>query len=482
VSEAIAGLVFWAVAAALAALAWRRPGVALVTSLVTSAATTAIALSLAEAAGRHGPGGVTVKVFVVTLVAIYLYGPRQGREEWAYSVAKWLLFVLVPAFLIALSLGFGWVFLPAWLAIGTICVVRFLLVGRRAKVHYVVSTLSACMRQHLPLVAGLQAAALGRSDGRADTLRHIASALSAGMPLSDAIRRGYPWCDGEVIATIQAAERLDQVPLALSRLEADLVVRQAQRLHLRGCSLWYPFIVVLVVWSIVSFLCVFVVPAFKKILRDGGLALSQPMQSLVSLTNLASLWVGPAVLLALVAGPLAIYLLFRPRRAGQFQFWAWVGDQVRWRLPIGRWFERNASMLQAVEVLRMSLTAGRTVDESIAATITLDVNCCFRRRLMRWLDRVRAGETPAPAARAAGLGPSLAWAMDAHVNPNNAPAALEALESICRDGYSYRTRLLRFITWPLMVVAVGGLVGWVAYAVYGAMADIIRSAMPATLP
>ena len=87
---------------------------------------------------------------------------------------------------------------------------------------------------------------------------------------------------------------------------------------------------------------------------------------------------------------------------------------------------------------------------------------------------VRRGEDVANAARASGLGRSLAWAFDGAANPGNTPAALETLESLCRNDYSYRINLARFIGWPTAVVAIALVVGYVVYALFLPMIHMTR--------
>jgi type II secretory pathway component PulF len=104
------------------------------------------------------------------------------------------------------------------------------------------------------------------------------------------------------------------------------------------------------------------------------------------------------------------------------------------------------------------------VNEAIAATLQLDVNLHFRRRLKRWLTQVEQGEAIGTAARRCGLGSPLAWAFDS--DTGNAPAVLEMLESFYRSNYSYRVNMLRFILWPCGIIALGCVVGFIVYALF----------------
>ena len=142
---------------------------------------------------------------------------------------------------------------------------------------------------------------------------------------------------------------------------------------------------------------------------------------------------------------------------------------------MSRWFERNRSLVQVVELLRLSLNAGCPVNEAIRSTLQLDVNVLFRSRLVCWLRRVERGENIAESARRCGLGSALAWAFEGGAQTGNTPVVLEMLESYYRFNYSYRVNLARFILWPLGIVALGATVGFIVFAVFSPLVAILVS-------
>jgi type II secretory pathway component PulF len=126
-----------------------------------------------------------------------------------------------------------------------------------------------------------------------------------------------------------------------------------------------------------------------------------------------------------------------------------------------------------VEVLRISLNAGCTVNNAVANTINLDVNYFFRKKLQKWLRQIEAGDNIADAARRCGLANSLSWAFAQQENPENTLPVLEMLESVWRSNYSYRVNLARFILLPSTTICLGAMVGFVAYSVFSAIVAIL---------
>jgi len=173
--------------------------------------------------------------------------------------------------------------------------------------------------------------------------------------------------------------------------------------------------------------------------------------------------------------PFSFYIKFRPRRPEDPYLFSLMADRIKWHTPILHWFERNYSIVQAVEMLRLSLNAGCTVNEAIANAIDLDVNCCFRDVLKDWLEAVEAGGNVSEAAQKSKLGSAIAWAFDEKVNQGNTLAILATLESFYRTNYDYRINLTRFIFWPCLVLLMGLIVGFIVVAFFYPGIEIINN-------
>jgi type II secretory pathway component PulF len=171
----------------------------------------------------------------------------------------------------------------------------------------------------------------------------------------------------------------------------------------------------------------------------------------------------------------SIYKKFVLRRPEDPSFLSLIGDRIKWRLPVLHWFERNYSMIQTVEMLRLSLNAGCTVNEAIANTIDLDINTRFRDHIKEWLEKVEAGYNISESAENSELGSALAWAFDDKVNQGNTITILETLEAFYRTNYNYSINIVRFILWPCIVLCIGIIVGTIAVAFFLPSAQIINN-------
>jgi len=466
-----------------AILGYKKPGVALVTMLPV------IILLFYVSAQMEPEEEFTVTVFgpVIffgTLIAVLLSKREVGSEQWPQKCAKWILIACAVLLLLAtagvvfgplgaIGLGFFILFIGAVISYG--------LTSRRMIAAYVISTIGSSIRQNLPLSMALEAAAGGQDDKRARILRKIQKWLVQGYSLSEAIKRGYPRCPAYAVAMIAAAEQINQLPFAIKSIEADMLARTDESRRLRPMHPFYPVVLITFMFFIVWALMQWVIPQFHMVLTEmtEGAKLPAATRFLCWIANFIAYehgWLIGLVfaVIILVIIPVSIYVKFRPRRPDKPYLLSQIGDFIRWHLPVLHWFTRNYSMVQVVELLRLSLNAGCTVNDAIAGTLALDVNNCFRKRLQQWLIKVQRGENIAAAARESKLGSTIGWAFDDKVNQGNTLAILEMLESFYRSNYSYRANLARFIMWPCVTITMGIMVGFIVYSIFGALIAIVN--------
>lgn len=459
-------------------LGYKKPAIALVTSPV-------VALAIFFAGILEDSMAIIIApfIFLGTVMAVSVSKRDPEAERWPQIWAKWILIIFI---FMLLCVILGVIFGPAGV-VGSIffilfisSIIAFFITSRHAISAYILSTIGSSMRQNLPLPMALESAAGGRSDERSIILQRIKKWLVQGYSLSESIKRGYPKCPGHAVAMITAAERIDQLPLAFGAIEADITAKADESRRIRPVHPFYPVIVMCITFLILMSVMKFVIPQFKSVLEEmiGG-ELSVATEVVISIAQFISYDFGGliwwlSVFIILVVVPLAISIRFRSRRPEKPYLLSLIGDYIKWHLPVLHWFEMNYSMVQVVELLRLSLSAGHTVDDTIENTLELDVNNCFRKRLKEWLKRVRRGDNISTAVKESKLGSALAWAFDDQVNQDNTLSILETIESFYRSNYSYYVNLTRFIMWPCLILIMGCIVGFVIYAIFSPSIVVIR--------
>lgn len=465
-------------------LAARAPIVAMLTSLVAAVALFVVSHSQGSVLGISA----SHVLFPATCLMIVLTRGVPDTDNYARTIAKWVL-IIIGCIIVALVSGplllagplgvFGVLFVGLFVGM----IISYLLKSRDSIAVYIVSTIGACMRQNLPLAQALGSTAAGLAGKRPKIVRDIAMYLTQGNSLSTAIRQGYRKCPGCVTSLITAAERIDQVPAAIRSLEDDMTRKTQESATFKPLQPWYPVMLLFFMLSLLTGLTIFVLPRFKSIFESFGASeLPLATRVLEDFQNEFWLMFPLLLLLFLVVVPIWIYVKFRPRRPEAPRFFSIIGDFVKWHLPGLRWFERNYSLLHTVEMLRLSLKAGATIDKAIANTLVLDVNGHFRKRLARWLEKVQQGQDVSVSAADSGLPDAMVWAFDKKLNLNNTPAILETVEEACRLNYNYRANLLKTFLWPWTTILVGALVGFVVLGMFMPLITIIRINTGSVLP
>ena len=166
-------------------------------------------------------------------------------------------------------------------------IIAYGLTSRHATDAYIISTIGSSMRQNLPLPMALESAASGYTDNRSRILNGIQKWLVQGYSLSESIRRGYPTCPGYALAMIAAAERIDQLPLAIHAIEVDMVAKADERRKIRPVHPAYPVILMVFTFFIVLSFMTFVIPTFKAALEEmiEGAKLPAATRFLIEITN-----------------------------------------------------------------------------------------------------------------------------------------------------------------------------------------------------
>ncbi len=430
----------------------------------------------------------------ITIAAIVVLQPKVPYETWPRTCARlilitcaWLLSLLliVPLLLIGPLFPIGYLLLLVFLVL-TAMVIQYKLDSRRSIMLYVVSTIGACIRQNLPLATALEIAARYPKNKRNRIVGGISKWLTQGCSLSEAVKRGYPKCSADIITRIAAAEKINQLPRTICSIEKDLLEKADDTKQIRPVHPMYPAIVLLITAVILLFLMTIIIPVFADVMMDmSGETLPASTIFLMNISDFIldnSLFFILFLVLFLALAAVSTYVRFRPRRPQNPYLLSRISDQVKWRLPLAGWFERNFSLLRAVNLLRVSLNAGCTVNEAIANTLGLDINIVFKKRLSQWLNKVEQGQNISSAALQTGVGKTLAWAFDQNLNRQNTPEILRMIEQSCRHSYNYRINLASSILCPCIIIGLGIVVGFVVYAMFSPMVALTTSLVNTATP
>lgn len=474
-------------------LAWKKPAAALILLLPTTA--WIVFTGLINFEGRIPDEAIVMHVLSIILLPVSIciihWSPSSSRLEtpWYRAVTGAILTIFKYLVILALFVLVFQFFSPILFMLFLVGSYQFAQAQKFGLAVDVISTIGTSTRQSLPLPMALTTAAYGQKKKQARIFNNIAHWLTQGWPLSEALRRGYPKCPSNILASITAAEKMNQLPKAIELLQVDLSEKVNDYKATGPVEPLYPFVVLSILFLMMMGLCIFIVPTFAEVLSDisdGKEGLPAATQSLLNFSSWMIARKGLNALMVFVFVLMVGYMVFhihnRRRRPEKPRFLSRVGDRIKWNTPVLHWFEKTFGNLYFVQSLRVGLLAGYPMNTILKNALGLDVNRCYQKRLEKWLDKIEAGDNIAQSAKACGLDKALCWALDEKVNKGNAPQVLEGLEEVYRNQYNYRKNVLAAATEPLIILCLGLCVGWVVYAMFIAILSTITVTLQYTMP
>ncbi len=402
--------------------------------------------------------------FLVTAMVVY-----------RHNVIMWILIsiFLLPLLLASVLLGpFGILFYSSIIAAW---------ISARNNVEFnVLSAISSSLKQNMPLNIALRQATVGLGGKSSKILNGISDWLSQGYSLSDSLKKVYRRCPGRILSLLETAEDSGQLPRAAMYLERQIYDKQCfgnwRNWNFQDLFM-YPFIIVLVLVSLLLYMAVFILPMLMAMCRDIGGELPQVTLQLLGfikyLFDYSILFYGLWVLILFML----MMRLFYVRRPDNPAFLSRFVDTIKWYCPLLHWFEKTVSYVRILEYLQLAEAGGLTMDKTLANCLKLDVNLHFRRRLQNWHVQVLAGVPVSKAAREVGMSEAFVWAIDGETGPGNVGEALDMLEKNYSANLEYRASLLKEYLAPLVVIICSVMVGFVVYAMFLPMVYLIDATM-----
>ncbi len=298
------------------------------------------------------------------------------------------------------------------------------------------------------------------------TLADVRTDIQAGASLSDALAK-HPKVFSELyVAMIRAGETGGFLEQAMLRVSEQLEAQNSLRRQVRGAMI-YPVVVFTVAIGVVIGMLTFIIPVFAGIFKGFGAKLPELTLIVLKASNfMKGYW-----FVVVIGVPLFIFLFFRWKssRSGR-PIWdrmrlkapAKIGTVVQ-KIGLARWARTLASlttagvpMLEAIDVT--GRTAGNTVIERAMDTVH---------------DSVQSGGTIAKALTAEPVFPALVTNM---VRVGEETGALDTTLAKVADYYEEQVDIavksLTSILEPLMIVLIGGIVGFMILAMYLPMFDV----------
>jgi type IV pilus assembly protein PilC len=294
----------------------------------------------------------------------------------------------------------------------------------------------------------------------AEVLVKVRKDVEAGLSLSDALERHPKTFDPLFVSMTRAGETGGMLETALERVADQLEAADSLRRQVKSAMV-YPIVVLTFAFAVLIGLVVFIVPVFVGVFKQFGGDLPAITKLTVGLSHLMTgYWY------AMIAGTAGAVWAFRKWRSSESGRKQWhrlclripmqIGDIVqkvalaRWSRTLSALVTAGVPILQALEIT--GKTAGNTVvDEAMQAVI----------------ESVKRGGTIAAPLKESPVFPGMVTHM---VGVGEETGALDQMLTKIADFYEDQVasavKSLTSILEPIMLVFVGGIVGFIVISMY----------------
>ena len=304
-------------------------------------------------------------------------------------------------------------------------------------------------------------------------LRSMSEDIEGGSTLSEACSRHPKAFNRLYVNMVAAGETGGVLDVILQRLAEFMEKAEKLKRKIIGAMI-YPAVVVGFSMAIVTGIMIFVIPKFKDIFLDFDVKL--PDVTMVLLKG--SDWVvggKPLPGWIVVPGmPFALYFLFKLIRSSQGGRFA--VDFISLKIPVlGTLIQKN-SISRFTRTLGTLVNAGVPILEALNITKETSGNEVYGRALEKVHDSIREGESFAAPLRAASVVDGLVVNM---IDVGEETGELDKMLLKVADTYEEEVDVavasLVSLLEPIMVVMLGGIVGFIVIALFMPLVQLISS-------
>jgi len=333
--------------------------------------------------------------------------------------------------------------------------------------------LSTLQDAGLPILRSLNILAEQQKPGALKSiLQTMGEDIESGTTLSEACARHPKAFNGLYVNMVAAGETGGVLDVILQRLAEFMEKAQKLKQKIVGAMI-YPVVVVSFALSIVVGIMIFVIPKFKDIFGDFGVALPQVTMILIGTSD----WVvdgRPPGWAVILFGPVIVIVCFkliRSSKGGRF-----VSDMIFTRLPIMGSMLRKSAIARFTRTLGTLINAGVPILEAINITRDTVGNEVYARALDKVHDSIREGESFAGPLRSTKTCDGLVTNMiDVGEETGELDKMLLKIADNYEDEMDTAVASLVSLLEPVMVVCLGGIVGFIVIALFMPLVSLISS-------
>jgi type IV pilus assembly protein PilC len=268
---------------------------------------------------------------------------------------------------------------------------------------------------------------------------------------------------------INAGEAGGVLDIILQRL-ADFMEKAARLKKKVIGAMIYPAVVITIAVVIVTGIMIFVIPSFEEIFADFDVPLPAVTQFLIDLSS----WIAGGGWMVILFSPVVLVLiwkLIRISNGGKY-----FTDAIKLKIPILGAILSKTAIARFTRTLGTLISAGVPILDGLNITRETCGNEIYARALQKVHDAIREGESMADPLRATKVCDAIVVNM---VDVGEETGDLDKMLMKIADNYDSDVDVLVSslisILEPVMVVILGGIVGFIVVAMFLPMVTLIQS-------
>jgi type IV pilus assembly protein PilC len=293
-----------------------------------------------------------------------------------------------------------------------------------------------------------------------ETVGAVREDIESGLAFSDALAKHPKVFSPLYVAMVRAGETGGVLEASLDRISDQLEKDDELRRQVKG-AMAYPIVVLTFALCVLIGLIAFIVPVFVKVFADFGGDLPMITKMTVKASNIVTgQWY--LLIIAAVAGPIG-FKKWRKSTNGRKQW-----DHIRLKFPF-----KIGQTVQKIALARWSRTfsalyaAGVPIMQAIEITGQTAGNSVVEKAMADVIESVKSGGSIADPLKEAPIFPAMVAQMIAvGEETGNLDAMLSKVADFYEDEVAAAVKALTSILEPVMIILVGGIVGFIVIAMY----------------
>jgi type IV pilus assembly protein PilC len=302
-----------------------------------------------------------------------------------------------------------------------------------------------------------------------ETLVAVRKDVEAGLQLSDSMARHPKVFSPLFVAMTRAGEAGGVLEDALMRVADQLEKDASLRRQIKSAMI-YPTLVIVFAVGVMMALVAFLVPVFEGVFKQFGGELPKITQVSVFLSHaVTGYW---WLIFLLAAGAVVAFIKWKGSKWGRPQW-----DRFRLRIPM-----KIGTIVQQVAVARWSRTLSSLTSAGVPLLLALEItgktggNVAVEKAMDGVTASVKRGGTIAAPLAQAPIFPTMVTHM---VGVGEETGALDAMLDKVADFYEDQVeasvKALTSILEPIMIIVIGGIVGFIVISMYMPLFTVYNS-------